>query len=641
VIRGLSVLAFFVGALLIPGPPAFAAASDDKPVALIVGLRGDGDVTKNLDKTVDVLSSESLTGALTVDVPADQVTVATEVLRADPAVKYVEVDHIAHASTVDPGFEGQWGITKTGVDHAWASVRGSGVTVAVVDTGVTAMPDLAGRLLPGYDFVNGDTDPGDDSGHGTMTAGVIAAAGDNGVGIAGICWLCRILPVKVLDAGGSGSYSAIAEGIRYAADQGADIINLSLGGTSDSQLLRDAVAYAAGKGSLVIAAAGNDGNSTPHFPAAIPAVLAVGGSTSGDARYPWSNYGGSWIDIAAPGCNPAQGVNGLVSQFCGTSSATPFVSGVAALLAGTAPTPDSATVRAALTSSAVPLAGNWVAAGSGRVDAAAALDALPFWVTGVRSGAYVGAGVTVTPHIGTGAGITRVTAALDGVTVDTATSAPWTLDLDTSTVTGTAKITIIAYAGSTQRSTATFPVVADHARPAVAFRSPGPLALARSVLSVTAAASDDVALSRVQLLAGSQVLGTDTAAPYAFRWQSAPRNGAVTLTLRAYDRAGNATTTKRTFVVDNWAPTVVVTDAPANGTRRVRKTQYLTAQAADQHGIARMELVVNGKIMQRYAGPRHTFSVQTWKHGDAMTVQVRAYDRAGNVRFAPARKWYR
>lgn len=630
---------FLVGALLISGTPALAAASDDQPVALIVGLRGDGDVTKNLDKTVDVLSSESLSGALTVDVPADQVAEATDVLRADPAVKYVEVDHVAHASTVDPGFDSQWGITKTGVDHAWASVRGSGVTVAVVDTGVQAMPDLAGRLLPGYDFVNGDSDPSDDSGHGTMTAGVIAAAGDNGVGIAGICWLCRILPVKVLDAGGSGSYSAIAEGIRYAADQHADIINLSLGGTSDSQLLRDAVAYASGKGALVIAAAGNDGNSTPHFPAAIPAALAVGGSTSGDARYPWSNYGSSWVDIAAPGCNPAQGVNGLVSQFCGTSSATPFVSGVAALLAGTAPTPDSATVRTALTSSAVPLAGTWVAAGSGRIDAAAALDALPFWVTGVRSGAYVGAGVTVTPHVG--AGITRVTAALDGVTVDTATAAPWTLDLDTSNVTGTAKITIIAYAGSTQRGIATFPVVADHARPAVAFRSPGPSALARSVVSVTAAASDDVALSRVQLLAGSQVLGTDTAAPYAFRWQSAPQNGAVTLTLRAYDRAGNATTTKRTFVADNWAPTVVVTDAPANGTRRVRKTQYLTAQAADQHGIARMELVVNGKIMQRYAGARHTFSVQTWKHGSAMTVQVRAYDRAGNVRFAPARKWYR
>jgi subtilisin family serine protease len=629
-----------VCALLIPGaPPAFAAA-DEQPVALIVGLRGGGDVMKNLDKTVDVLSTEPLSGALTVDVPADQVSSATEVLRADPAVKYVEVDHLAHASTVDPDFDSQWGITKTGVDNAWASVRGSGVTVAVVDTGVKPMPDLAGRLLPGYDFVNGDSDPGDDSGHGTMTAGVIAAAGDNGIGIAGICWLCRILPVKVLDAGGSGSYSAIAEGIRYAADRGADIINLSLGGTSDSQLLRDAVTYAVGKGALVIAAAGNDGNATPHFPAAIPAVLAVGASTAGDARYPWSNYG-SWVDIAAPGCNPAQGTNGLVSQFCGTSSATPVVAGIAALLAGTAPTPNPATIRAALTSSAVPLAGNWVAAASGRIDADAALDALPFWVTGVRSGAYVGDGVTVTPHVGAGAGITRVTAALDGVAVDTATAAPWTLGVDTSNLTGTATITVTAYAGGTQRSVATFPVIADHARPVVAFRSPGRSALTRSIVSVTATASDDVALSRVQLLAGSKVLGTDTAAPYAFRWQSAPQNGAVTLTLRAYDRAGNATTTKRTFAVDNWAPTVVVTKAPANGTRRVRKTKYLTAQAADQHGIGRMELVVNGKIMQRYAGARHTFSVQTWKHGSAMTVQVRAYDRAGNVRFAPARKWYR
>ena len=155
--------------------------------------------------------------------------------------------------------------------------------------------------------------------------------------------------MKVLGAGGSGSYSDIAEGIRYAADQGADIINLSLGGAADSQLLRDAVTYAAGKGALVLAAAGNDGSSALHYPAAIPAVLAVGGSTAGDARYPWSNYGSNWVDIAAPGCNPAQGRNGVVGQFCGTSSATPFAAGVAALLASTTPAPTAATIRKALT----------------------------------------------------------------------------------------------------------------------------------------------------------------------------------------------------------------------------------------------------------------------------------------------------
>src|SRR6202042_2322252 len=145
-----------------------------------------------------------------------------------------------------------------------------------------------------------------------------------------------------------GAYSTIADGIRYAADQGATIINLSLGGDEDSPILRDAVAYAVGKGSLVLAAAGNEGTSAPHYPAAIPSVVAVGGVTSTGARYSWSNYG-SWVDVTAPGCSPSQALNGVVMQYCGTSSATPFTAGVAGLLASTDPAPSADTIRAALT----------------------------------------------------------------------------------------------------------------------------------------------------------------------------------------------------------------------------------------------------------------------------------------------------
>jgi subtilisin family serine protease len=248
----------------------------------------------------------------------------------------------AQAATTAP-----WGMVRGHVDRAWSTTHGSSrVIVAVVDTGVSRVPGLAGRILPGHDFVNDDNDATDDNGHGTMAAGVIAAAGANG-----ICWTCRILPVKVLGPKGAGSYTDIALGIRYAADQHATIISLSLGGAEDSRLLRDAVAYAVGKGALVIAAAGNRGTTTPHYPAAIPAVLAVGGITATGARYSWSNYG-SWVDITAPGCNPAQGRDGVVAQFCGTSSATPFVAGVAALLASTAGAPGAQAIRAALTSSA-------------------------------------------------------------------------------------------------------------------------------------------------------------------------------------------------------------------------------------------------------------------------------------------------
>ncbi|WP_433300756.1 S8 family serine peptidase [Actinoplanes sp. CA-030573] len=264
----------------------------------------------------------------------------------------------------DPGYAREWGVMRTRVNEAWSVTKGrSRVTIAIVDTGVSPLPDLAGRLRPGHDFVNDDDDPRDDNGHGTMAAGVAAAAGYNGIGIAGVCWYCRILPVKVLDAKGGGNYADIADGIRYAADQGAAIISLSLGGNDDSPLLRDAVTYADAKGALVVAAAGNQGSPQPHYPGAIPSVLSVGGVDEHDARYSWSNYGPSWVDVTAPGCNPAQQRDGSLGEYCGTSSATPFVAGIAGLLASTDPAPSAADIRTALT--------------GGRVDALRALAALP------------------------------------------------------------------------------------------------------------------------------------------------------------------------------------------------------------------------------------------------------------------------
>jgi len=563
--RGLAVGLLVGGITLAGGCPAVAAPAAEPAVSLVVGLRAATDVVGTLEPRIDVVDSEPMAGAIVVDVPADQITEAAAVLRADPAVAYVERDGIARTAAVtpnDPAFATQWGLKRAGVPAAWATTRGSGsVVIAVVDTGVKVLPDLSGRVLPGRDFVNKDNDATDDQGHGTMTAGVIAARGGNRTGIAGICWVCRILPVKVLGADGAGSYSTIAQGIRWAADHGADIINLSLGGDDDSRLLRDAVAYATGKGALVLAAAGNEGSSAPHYPAAIPAVLAVGAATSTDRRYSWSNYGSSWVDVAAPGCNPAQARDGKVGQFCGTSSATPFVAGVAALLASTTPAPTAATIRTALTSSADKISGTWVPKSSGRVNAAAALTALA--------------------------------------------------------------------------------VTADGVPPLTSFQAPSGNSLVRGTVTVRASASDPLGIAKVQLVADGVVVGTDRVAPYGFSWRTTGRGRAVTLTLRAYDRGGDVTMATRRVRVDNWGPSVRITSGPAGGTRHVRKTKYVTATAVDTNGVARLELLVNGRIIQRYAGRSHRFAVRTSKYGATMTVQVRAYDKAGNARSAPARKWYR
>jgi subtilisin family serine protease len=156
-------------------------------------------------------------------------------------------------------------------------------------------PEFAGRIVSGYDFVNEDADASDDQGHGTHVAGILAAAMDNGHGSVGIAPGVRIMPVKVINASGSGLWSDIAQGIVYAADHGAQIINLSLGGPVASQVLSDAVRYAAERGAFLVAAAGNAASSSPFYPAAYPEVLAVSGTTATDEVWPHQVTAVTWM----------------------------------------------------------------------------------------------------------------------------------------------------------------------------------------------------------------------------------------------------------------------------------------------------------------------------------------------------------
>ena len=199
--------------------------------------------------------------------------------------------------------------------QAWDLSHGAGdVTIAVVDTGVSPVADLADRLLPGHNFVQDDDvsfdsepapDPGDTRdtsavGHGTLVAGIAAAMTNNGVGIAGVAWDARVLPVKVLNYYGAGDDFLIGKGIVWAADNGADIINLSLGGAAERGGLCESVKYATSRGALVVAAAGNGEDRAAMYPAACPGAFAVTATDSnGDFTY-FSNYG-RWVDLAAPG----------------------------------------------------------------------------------------------------------------------------------------------------------------------------------------------------------------------------------------------------------------------------------------------------------------------------------------------------
>jgi subtilisin family serine protease len=315
--------------------------------------------------------------AYLVGVAPDRMKQAVASFRASPAVARASQELIAEAfdtSPTDDDWPQQDSLRVVGLPKAWDVTRGSSrIVVAVIDTGVDPrQQDLAGALVPGYDFVNGDTNPSDDHGHGTAVAGVIAARANNHLGGAGVCSRCTVMPIKVLDAHGNGDDTLIAAGIVWATDHGAKVINLSLGGPGTSQELTNALAYANGKGVVVVAAAGNAGTTTEFFPAADPRAVSVAATTVSDRRYSWSNFG-QWVRLAAPGCNFAPLLSGGYGYFCGTSSAAPVVAGLVALELSAFPSATPQQVEQALAGAAVPLP---QIVHHGRIDAARTLALL-------------------------------------------------------------------------------------------------------------------------------------------------------------------------------------------------------------------------------------------------------------------------
>ena len=266
----------------------------------------------------------------------------------------------------DPAWSQEWGLSLIGAPAAWHLSSGSRpVVVAVIDSGVDpSQPDLSGALVPGADFADGNSDTSDQFGHGTMVAGVIAARPNNGVGGAGICWTCEVMPIKVLGADGGGTAASIADGIRFAADHGANVISMSFVLSGPDGGVESALAYAHERGVLLIAAAGNSGGDTQTYPAAYPGVVSVAAVDQSGVLFPWSTHG-SWVTLAAPGCSYTTARDSAFVTFCGTSAAAPLVAGLAGL-ALSAGGGSAAQVEAALEQTAVPLPGS---VGSGRVDA--------------------------------------------------------------------------------------------------------------------------------------------------------------------------------------------------------------------------------------------------------------------------------
>ncbi len=334
---------------------------------------------------------------------------AAAALAAEPGVAYAERDHLAYAVTAlnDPYYNpsaspctsslGCWPYANIHLPEAWnASTGSSSVVVAVVDSGVDATnPDLAGAVLPGWNVIAGNSNAADDFGHGTEVAGVIAARSNNGIGVPGVCGQCKILPVKAIGSNGSGTTSNIALGVTWAADHGARVINLSVGSNFPDPAMRDAISYAIGKGALVVAAAGNAGSSDPTvcangacggYPAAfttqIPSgLISVGATDYFNHLYAFSNHG-SWVTVAAPGCSVAVKMGGTFDSTgaCGTSIASPFVAGLAALAFSVAPQLTPAAAQSAIAATSARVA---IDVANGLVNAATLLQSLGLSTSGL------------------------------------------------------------------------------------------------------------------------------------------------------------------------------------------------------------------------------------------------------------------
>ena len=312
----------------------FAASNAATDRFIIQYKNGIPATTMGTGNSGKVVASINALSAQVVSVPHSEAAGVLAAYRSRGDVVSIEPDYIASVADVpnDPYFSQQWGMTKIKAPDAWSVTRGnSSIKIAILDTGIDLThPDLMAKIVASQNF-SSSTTVDDLYGHGSHTAGIAAASIGNGIGVAGVGYNCSLMNVKVMDDSGSGYYSSIENGIIWAADNGANVISMSLGGGSDSSTLQQAVDYAWNKGVVVVAAAGNSASSSPSYPAYYTNCIAVAATDPNDALYSFSNYG-DWVDVAAPGNAYSTYLNGGYATMYGTSMSTPHVAGLAGLV---------------------------------------------------------------------------------------------------------------------------------------------------------------------------------------------------------------------------------------------------------------------------------------------------------------------
>jgi len=401
----LLMFAALLASSLAAGPSVGAAqgAGGYLPDEVLVSLNPGTDAAATARSVGARAHRQTLMGVWIFKVPTGQVQQVVNALSRNPKVEFAEpnglvttfqdpndpYDNTTCYNSSKDGCVKQWAWGKIQAYQAWDVTTGSSrVRVAVVDTGIdNSHPDLP-AVVAQYNFVNHSSNAEDDNGHGTHVAGTIGALTNNGIGVAGLNWHVSLMAAKVLDAQGSGFYADVADGIKWAADNGARVINLSLGGSLPSRTLQNAVDYAWNKGVVLTCAAGNSGTGAQSYPAAYPNCIAVAATDEYDLKASFSNYGASWVDVAAPGVNILStlpnspvyltthyGYRKNGDSLDGTSMAAPHVAGLAGLIWSTGKCRTASCVRSRIESNTDPISGTGTYWSKGRINALKAVTA--------------------------------------------------------------------------------------------------------------------------------------------------------------------------------------------------------------------------------------------------------------------------
>jgi subtilisin family serine protease len=489
---------------------------------------------------------------------------------------FVERDGVVRSTGTanDTYFSSQWHLSAIQAPSAWDITTGnSNVVVAVVDTGADwAHPDLAGNLVTGWSFLTGTSntqDSGGNSGHGTATSGTIAAVSNNNVGVAGVSWNNKVMPLQVLDSSGGGSVSNLANAITYAADHGARIVNASVGTQSASSALQSAVDYAWNKGTVVFAAAGNYATSTPVYPAACNNAVAVSATDPNGVFHASSSYG-NWIDVSAPGSGIlTTSLGGSYGSWSGTSFASPIAAAVGALVLSVKPGLSASQLVSLLEKNADDLgtAGLDDYFGYGQVNAyksvlaagSAVADTTPpsVSISSPGNGATVSSSVSIQGSATDNTGITSIQFYVDGQVIATAAASPFSFAWNTGNYANgshTVQVTASDATGNIGSSSISLNVnnvvTSDTTPPVVSILSPisgSSLARVTGNLQISASVTDNVAVSQVSFYVDNSLKCTDSSAPYSCTWNTKKAaSGAHTITVTGWDTSGNFTSASTT-----------------------------------------------------------------------------------------------